>query len=360
MDAVISNKRMTIGDIARLAGVAKSTVSEVVNNDPKSRVSRKTFEKVQKIIQQYNYIPLPQAQALTTRKTRQIGFLVSATATLGLANNFFAQILAGIENACMERDYRCVVTRLDLSNVESFVTPVKLRQRNVDALIIAGIFGDSSEMLRNLGIPIAVIGKSHSKHFFQVSQDCETNYCKIFKYLAGEGHRRVLLPYYYENEYHEQKNGMDRCNMEIGRVMTPLFVSEFHALNDFARGEKLAELVLCDAAYRDCTALVSNDQVCCGFMQKFFSHGKKIPDDFSVVSSNDSALCQWNLIPVSACESKTYEHGYITSNLMIDFLEGSRDSGEVSRETGLLNVEDPLIIRKSSGPVPKKYGIQNT
>ena len=41
-------KALTIKEIAQLAGVAKSTVSEVINNNSKSRVSVKTFEKVKK------------------------------------------------------------------------------------------------------------------------------------------------------------------------------------------------------------------------------------------------------------------------------------------------------------------------
>ena len=67
METVNTTKRMTISDIARLAGVAPSTVSEVVNNDPKSRVSRKTFDKVRKVIDKYNYVPSPQARALITK-----------------------------------------------------------------------------------------------------------------------------------------------------------------------------------------------------------------------------------------------------------------------------------------------------
>ena len=44
-------KNLTINDIAAMAGVAKSTVSEVINNNQKLRVSQKTFEKVRQIIE---------------------------------------------------------------------------------------------------------------------------------------------------------------------------------------------------------------------------------------------------------------------------------------------------------------------
>ena len=77
------------------------------------------------------------AQALTTKRTRQIGCLVSSTATLGIANNYYAEILAGIEHSCSESGYKCLVGRYDfLPHVADFVLNASIRQRNMDALII--------------------------------------------------------------------------------------------------------------------------------------------------------------------------------------------------------------------------------
>lgn len=353
METVNTTKRMTISDIARLAGVAPSTVSEVVNNDPKSRVSRKTFDKVRKVIDKYNYVPSPQARALITNKTRQIGYLVSATATLGLANNYFSMILAGIERACAERDYRCLVNRYDLSSLEKFVMPSKFRQRSVDALIIAGYPGESPEMLKSLNIPIAVIGLTNDEQFFQLSRDTVKSYIEIFRYLAREGHRKVLLPYLGNVEHQELERAIDICNGGQETPLTPMFVTSNSPEDEFKHGADLAELVLNDARYQDCTALAANDQICRGFMCRMHRHGKRFPDDFSVVSNNDGPMCEWNTIPITACGTRTAEHGYIMGNLMVDLLEELKTPNQIKEELRKLFLPEPFIIRESSGKAPK-------
>lgn len=347
-------KRMTIGDIARLAGVARSTVSEVVNNDPKSRVSRKTFEKVRRIIDEYDYVPSPQARALTTRKTRQLGFLVSATATLGLANSYYSLILAGIERACTERDYRCLVSRYDLSQVENFVTPPELRQRSIDGLIIAGILGDSSTQLKSLGIPIGIVGLADEDAFFQLSADTVSSFVQVFRYLAGEGHRRILLPYFGKTEFRELSEAVERFNAGRTEPLIPVFVADSAERDEFEHGAELAEQALADPGCRGCTALLANDQICCGFMHRMRQRGKRIPDDFSVVSSCDTPLCQWNTIFISACGTGQAEHGYTMGCRMIDLLEEKKSPEDIRAELQKWHVPWPLRVRESSGKAPIK------
>ncbi len=349
MQTAESSKRLTISDIARLAGVAPSTVSEVVNNDPKSRVSRKTFEKVRQVIDAYNYVPSPQARALITRKTRQLGFLVSSTAMLGLANSYFSSILAGIELACAERDYRCMVSRYDLSSVHEFVMPAKLRQRSVDALLIAGRI---EAPLDDLGIPVAVIGVVKSAACPQISSDMVTSLIEVYRYLAELGHRRLVLPYYSDSERQEREGALNKFNRESTTTLAAILTDDYRDSGDFFRGCELADLVHSDRKFEGCTALVANNQICCGFMQRFAALGHRFPEDFSVIADSDSQNCQWNTIPITACESNTFEHGYAAANLMIDSLEELKSKEEVKAKLQELYRPNPLIVRASSGRVP--------
>ena len=66
-------KRVTIYDMARLAGVTTATVSRVINGRP--GVSRATREKVIAIMREARYFPSPAASALRRKKTREIGIL---------------------------------------------------------------------------------------------------------------------------------------------------------------------------------------------------------------------------------------------------------------------------------------------
>lgn len=82
--------KVTRKDIAKMAGVSTATVSYVINGS--NRVGEETRERVQRIIEEYNYRPDLIARAMSTRSTMQIALLVN-----DLFNNFFAEIVTEFE-----------------------------------------------------------------------------------------------------------------------------------------------------------------------------------------------------------------------------------------------------------------------
>ncbi len=343
-------KRITINDIAALAGVSKATVSEVINNDPKRRVNPKTFERVRKIIEEHHYEPLPQARALSTSRTRQLGYLVSSSATLGLANSYYSLILAGIEAACAEFEYRCSVSRFDLTSVARFVMPSRLRQRNVDSLIIAGMLGSTGSTLRSLGIPITVIGHCEDPDVFQLDSDFIRSGGEIFRYLQHNGHRKVLIPCSNPRRRTEWLAARE----EAGGVLEIVFTPRFAGQDEFARGEKIGEMALFHPECAGCTALVANDQVCAGFMQTLLRHGRHIPRDYSVVAGSDTELTRWAQIPVTALQSRNFERGYLAARMMIRLVEKRCTVEDVASEYRKEFTPDLLLIRASSGTAPDR------
>ena len=95
---------MNLEAIAKLAGVSRSTVSRVINDDP--RVSQKTREKVQAIIEEEGYQPNLAARSLVTRRTQTIGVVVPKDLDMLFDNSFyFPTLLRGISRAATQRDY---------------------------------------------------------------------------------------------------------------------------------------------------------------------------------------------------------------------------------------------------------------
>ena len=86
--------RITLDDVAKQANVSTATVSRVITNSP--LVSEKTKKKVQKIINELNYIPNSTAQNLTNNSTRIIGVVLNSEDIDPLSNNFFSEILSSI------------------------------------------------------------------------------------------------------------------------------------------------------------------------------------------------------------------------------------------------------------------------
>ena len=69
----MNSKKITINDVARLSGVSKRTISRVINNSTK--VSEATRERIQKIIDELNYSPNPQARGLAARRSYLLGLI---------------------------------------------------------------------------------------------------------------------------------------------------------------------------------------------------------------------------------------------------------------------------------------------
>jgi DNA-binding LacI/PurR family transcriptional regulator len=354
MSTMLKEKKIiTIKEIAELAGVAKSTVSEVINNNPKSRVSATTFAKVKHIIDKYNYVPQVSARALSTRKTFQIGYLVSTQVTLGLSNAYFATIQSGVNEACKKRGYQTVVSTYDLTDIKNFVIPDKLRQRSVDALVLAGVVSEQAlEEIKALRIPFIVIGGEYSKDILCLKSDMQSTYHKIVEYLIELGHRHFCYGASLEVSSRTFKRAMpyfyNKKKLELNFTY-----ESFNGDNEFINGAELAKSWLNTPVDKRFTAFLSNDQVCCGFLSELITNGIKCPEEISIVSCSDTHSCEWNSIPITAATSLLVEHGNMATNLLIDLLEGKKKTNAVREILKAEYRPHDLIIRKTTGKAPK-------
>ncbi|MGF7049350.1 DNA-binding LacI/PurR family transcriptional regulator [Paenibacillus sp. DS2015] len=96
-------EKLTIQQIADLAGVNKATVSRVINGN--SSISEKTRLKIEKIMKQHNYVPNSIARGLAFNKTFTVGFCFDYTDKQAYANPFFYKVLQGIEEIVYEQDH---------------------------------------------------------------------------------------------------------------------------------------------------------------------------------------------------------------------------------------------------------------
>lgn len=123
-------RRATINDVAKRAGVSKSTVSHVVNGT--RFVEGDTKQRVLQVIADLGYHPSLVARSLTTNRTGTIGVIVSDA-----TNTFFGDVLRGIEDILQPANYSLVVCNTDeILERENHYIDLLLRQR-VDGIIAA-------------------------------------------------------------------------------------------------------------------------------------------------------------------------------------------------------------------------------
>jgi LacI family transcriptional regulator len=127
---------LTLEEIAELAGVSRSTVSRVVNDDP--RVSPTARERVEAVIKEQNYIPNAAARSLASRRTRIIGLLISPSVSVILTDPFFSELIQGAVRASNDSDY--ILTILmetgDSADTADRIYRRFIRSRHVDGVVI--------------------------------------------------------------------------------------------------------------------------------------------------------------------------------------------------------------------------------
>ena len=105
----MNNLKSTINDVARLSGVSKRTVSRVINNSPK--VGKATRERIQKIIDELQYSPNPQARGLASRRSYLLGMIYDNPDAL-----YINDVQRGVLSICREFGYELVVHPCDMKS----------------------------------------------------------------------------------------------------------------------------------------------------------------------------------------------------------------------------------------------------
>lgn len=185
---------MNIKDIARISGVAVSTVSRVSNNHPDVKVS--TREKVLKIIEEYNYIPNNSARVLKKNNTNNIGLLVK-----GVFNPFFSEMINIIGNVLESSGYTMILEQNDynfyedVDNIISFAKEKKLQ----GVICLGGNFIDiDNDSFMSLNIPIVLtsvntVSKLGKDTYSSVGIDNVKAAYEATNYLINNGHKKIAL-----------------------------------------------------------------------------------------------------------------------------------------------------------------------
>ncbi len=332
-------------DIARLAGVSRSTVSRVINNNP--NVSASTRQRVLQIIQEQQYRPNYFARALATRRTRIIGVVIPYTPLVIFDEaRYFSAMLQGITEVMDERDY---VMLLWLSQPEDtknlFYERVIAQHRLMDGLILASISLDDplQNQLLDIGMPFVLLerpGQRFIDHISYVTVDNIGGAQEAVNHLLSLGRRRIgtITGLLSHPDGQDRLMGYRQALENNGIPFDPVLVAEGHF--DLDSGyEGMRELLRAgvDAVF------AGSDITAIGAMRAIKEVGLRIPEDVAIVGFDDLPTAV-NVSPrLSTVHQPIPEKGALAASLLLDSIEGE-DKVPSHR---LLPTR--LIVRESSG-----------
>lgn len=192
----MENKKVTIYDLAEELGVSTATVSRVIAGD--YPVSEKTREKVQKLIDKYDFRPNAIARTLSNKKSRLVGFITPA-----ITNPFFSQVFVELEKYALEKGYSVLLGNTSGNREqESHYTRILLEQQAEGIILLGGLINDTIpdphgvqeliEVQKRTKL-VTINGKIESVNNSSVRTDEAEGIELIIKHLVELGHTKIGL-----------------------------------------------------------------------------------------------------------------------------------------------------------------------
>ncbi len=283
-------KEMNSWQIAKLAGVSRSTVSRVINNY--ANVPENTRRKVMEVIRQYNYYPNLSARILAGKKTETIGlFWIGNHITDDYLSNFF--IASVIENAASNGYLvlTCVIPDLNNRDYQKMVKEIFFQGR-VDGGVFIGCANHEPlvEELIAEGYVIGILDQNipgrMEPNRIVVNFDCDTAEQAV-DYLVGLGHRKIGMIHGDLKRY----NGMQKYDGFIRgfkKNNLPLIDDwiGYAAFSD-ELGYQSMKQILERSAELPTAVCCANDSIAFGAMNAIGEYGLKVPEDISVIGIDD-------------------------------------------------------------------------
>lgn len=288
---------ITVRDVAKRAGVATSTVSRVINDHPS--ISEATKKSVRSVMEEMGYVPNKAAQNLGKRAANAIGVILPPlTSKDRFGNPFYLEIIEAIhEEAHQHGIATAIASARSFEKLLENVRQMHL-QKQVDGFVL--LYSDRSdpvmEYLVAEQIPFTLIGQpyKHEEVVSYVDNDNQALGKLATDHLLQNGHERIVFITNTTEEIHffERYHGYQKALLLANTPSFPAVVLQ--KPEDYMQFESVLEETGATAA------VVIDDLFALRVIQLASYHGRTVPDQFSLVSFNNSIF-------------STLQHPYLTS-----------------------------------------------
>jgi LacI family transcriptional regulator len=332
-------KRVTMADVAKTAGVTKTTVSRVLNN--KGEISPGTREKVLRAVEHLGYRRSRIARGLATDQTFLLGLIVP-----GISNEFFTEIARGAEDTAWENDYKILLcnTEGDWDREEGMF--LFLEDIQVDGIVVCAPRLPEErlvplvEQFQNVvvvnGQGIAwrelagAIETDDAGGMTQAVNHLVSSGRRHLTYLGGSPDARVST---------ERYHGFVNALQAVGFAPNPAWHTTCHPANLNGGYEALKSL---SPVLSEIDGLVCfNDLVAAGAIRACVELGIRVPDDIAITGCDDIQLATLVQPSLTTLQTPKQDIGALAVNMLLERISDHRKHDTVI-------IEQKLIVRGSA------------
>jgi len=336
-------RRVTLADVAKLAGVSPKTVSRVINGE--KYVAYETAERVRRALAQVQYVPNSPARSLSRGRAGMIGLGIGWEMSSAFAGRLVDEILECASKA----GYGLMLFTNTAADVERLVGSYKGGQ--IDGVILGSIPGEEPvviERLKSCGLPYVVIHPSDVSfhaHTSIVRVNDAQGVHKATQYLLHLGHRAVAFIGAKRNAVwaRDRLEGYKQALAEAGVEVNPkwLYLSPDLPLRvGFQGGMEMLTRA------PEVTALVcATDEIAIGALSAAWQYGKHVPEDLSVVGFDDIPVASVVTPPLTTVRQPFEVLAQTAFDLLLERL------GNSAAEPQSVVLPTELVVRESCRPV---------
>ena len=325
----------TLSDVAEAAGVSPMTVSRCINQP--ERLSPATRVKVEKAIDQLQYVPNAAARSLTQGRTETIALVL-----VDVTNPFFTTLSRGVEDEAAKAGYTLMLGNTDETIETERRYLNEFISRQVDGVILSPAPGAEHhlDLLRQRDIPVVLIdrqirgadvdiirGDSFEGGVLLTNHLVEVGYSDI-AFVGGLSGTTSL-----QERLAGYRQALDENNLQ-----ERVYLGSY----DRQSGENIVRRLLEQSEVPD-AIVAANNFVAVGALTELRQHGLSVPDDVALACFDDVEIAAAISPFLTVASQPAYEMGCSAMEMLLDRIEGSE---EPPRER-VFPVE--MIVRKSSG-----------
>jgi LacI family transcriptional regulator len=335
-----AGSRVTLRDVARVAGVHPATVSRALNADTRMLVNEETARRVLKAAEELDYQPNPIARGLKTNRSYTIGVLIP-----DLTNPLFPPILRGIEDGLETASYTPLVANTDNDPERELLDSQTMRARQVDGIVAATARRDHRlhDALIAAGIELVLVNRRQAElPVSSATADDRMGMRLAVEHLISLGHDRIAHlagPLDYSTGL-DRYEGFHETMRAAGLEPDPALVRVAEAFTE-AEGARLCTQLV-EEGLEFTAVAAANDLIALGCYDVFAEHGLRCPEEISVVGFNDMPFADRFQPPLTTIHIPHYEIGEAAAELMLERLQ---DPDADPREVRL---EPSLVVRGST------------
>lgn len=339
-----NGRRTSLEDVARKAGVSRSTVSRVVNNDP--NVKTETRERVLKVIEEERFNPNVAARSMVTGRTQVIGVVVPHEFPVFFNDPYyFPALLEGVSGMATERDYAMLLWVRQSGEDEGIFYRRILQNGLMDGVIIASASTTNPlvSYLTEMNIPLAMVERPgiHEDLVSYVTIDNEAATRKVVEHLLSLGRRRIALVAGASDNMDAQER-MTAFQRALGDAGLP---NDLIIYGDFQRhiAYENAKAMFAQPSSREIDAVFAcSDVMAQGVYEALHECGRRIPDDVAVVGFDDLPTATLLKPALTTVRQPLREKGAVATSLLLDAVEHR------THEAKHVVLDTTLMIRAST------------